>query len=385
MTPTFCLFFLFGLVNNVLYVIILSAAVDLVGAATPKAVVLLANIVPSFSIKLAAPFFIDKVSYPIRILALVGLLVIGMVVISLSASVPPKIIGIILASLSLGVGEVTFLQLTHYYRGNSAVGGFSLGTGMAGLFGSGYYLFFTDICQFQSWVVLLASSVLPFLLLAVFHRLLPEGVAREDTPEVDAVWTHTAGIKDHIVATLKKIRKLVVPYMIPLALVYLFEYVINQGISPTLLFPLDEVPSWLIHNYRDMYVVYGFLYQVGVFISRLSINFGIRIPHLKIMAALQGVNVILCIMQLVLFSLPFPNIYLLALLMIYEGLLGGFAYVNTFVSVKEAGGEDVEFNMGAVTMSDSFGIVIAGLVSYIIEPKLCQWQVDQGRDWCRVD
>ena len=45
---TFASFFIFGLLNNILYVIILSAAIDLVGPSTPKAIVLLADIIPSF-------------------------------------------------------------------------------------------------------------------------------------------------------------------------------------------------------------------------------------------------------------------------------------------------------------------------------------------------
>ena len=53
---TFASFFIFGLLNNILYVIILSAAIDLVGPSTPKAIVLLADIIPSFSFKVAAPF-----------------------------------------------------------------------------------------------------------------------------------------------------------------------------------------------------------------------------------------------------------------------------------------------------------------------------------------
>ena len=36
----FLSFLLFGLINNILYVVILSAAIDLVGSSTPKAVVL---------------------------------------------------------------------------------------------------------------------------------------------------------------------------------------------------------------------------------------------------------------------------------------------------------------------------------------------------------
>ena len=381
--PVFILFFLFGLINNVLYVIILSAAVDLVGARTPKAAVLLANILPSFTVKVAAPFFIHKIAYAQRMVVLVALLTAGMLLVSLPPLIPPKIAGIMLASVSLGAGEVTFLQLTHFYLGTLAVGGFSLGTGGAGIVGSFYYLFLTNICRFASWKVLLVSSAMPLVILVVYHRLLPPQEPRESLGDEIPAWATTdAGA--HIKDTLNKIKPLVKPYMLPLTSVYLFEYVINQGISPTLLYPLDQVPQWLIRTYRDTYVVYGFLYQLGVFISRLSINFGVRIRHLEVMAILQGLNVVFCVIQLMLFKFPFPSIWMLFPVMVYEGLLGGFAYINTFVAVSEASTDDTrEFNMGAVSMSDSLGIVIAGIVNWAVETRLCRWQVDHGRLWCQ--
>ncbi|PWW71592.1 CLN3-domain-containing protein, partial [Tuber magnatum] len=71
-------FWLFGLINNVLYVIILSAALDLVGPALPKAIVLLADVVPSFLTKLVAPYFVHLISYRTRILIMVALSFTGM-------------------------------------------------------------------------------------------------------------------------------------------------------------------------------------------------------------------------------------------------------------------------------------------------------------------
>jgi battenin len=68
-------FFIFGLMNNILYVIVLSvilllflrltpkAALDLVGPTVPKAVVLLADVVPSFLFKAVAPYFFHIVPY----------------------------------------------------------------------------------------------------------------------------------------------------------------------------------------------------------------------------------------------------------------------------------------------------------------------------------
>ncbi|KAF9992139.1 battenin CLN3 protein, partial [Modicella reniformis] len=54
-------------INNLIYVVILSAAVDLVGAEVPKGVVLLADITPSLLVKMIAPYYVHKVPYPVRV------------------------------------------------------------------------------------------------------------------------------------------------------------------------------------------------------------------------------------------------------------------------------------------------------------------------------
>lgn len=55
-------FFLLGLLNNVLYVVILSAALDLVDkASTPKGVILAVNIAPALLVKVGWPYLV-KVS-----------------------------------------------------------------------------------------------------------------------------------------------------------------------------------------------------------------------------------------------------------------------------------------------------------------------------------
>lgn len=52
-------FFLFGLVNNVIYVVILSAALDLVDKnKTPKGLILLVNVLPSLMVKIGWPYFV---------------------------------------------------------------------------------------------------------------------------------------------------------------------------------------------------------------------------------------------------------------------------------------------------------------------------------------
>ncbi|KAI5954802.1 BTN1 [Candida theae] len=408
-TKIFTSFFVFGLLNNILYVIILSAAIDLVGSATPKGVVLLADVMPSFTFKLVAPFFIHLIPYKVRLYSLVGLSSSGMLLISLSSqqSIGIKIFGIMLASLSSGMGEVSFLQLTHFYTGGDASGdssvgisGFSSGTGGAGLCGSFLFMLMTNMMGISVTAVLLMFAVCPLGFLATYYLLLPApdheyheiaDTALEDSNDegmgIDFNFNGSqlptiSSVAHHFKTTLGKIKPLVVPFMLPLSTVYISEYVINQGIAPTLLYPLEDLPHWLFTSYRDIYVVYGFLYQLGVFISRSSISFGVRIKKLHVLSVLQFVNVIITTIQSV-YDIPFTTIWPLLVLILYEGLLGGFSYVNTFVSVSEGVPKTKrEFSMGCVSVSDGLGIAIAGCINLWLERKLCGMQVDRGRDWC---
>jgi battenin len=166
------------LINNVLYVVILSAALDLVGSGFPKGVVLLADVVPSFACKLTAPYFIHLVPYPVRIVIFVALSVLGMLIIALTpattdgGAISTKLAGIVLASLSSGGGELSFLGLTHYY-GPFSLAAWSSGTGAAGLVGAGAYALATTSFGLSVKSTLLASACLPAVMLVNFFMVLP--------------------------------------------------------------------------------------------------------------------------------------------------------------------------------------------------------------------
>lgn len=91
---------------------ILSAALDLVGPAIPKATVLLASIIPGLACKLTVPYFIHLIPYSLRIVIFCGLSTCGMLAVALSpsstspSSIGAKLAGIVLANLSSGAGEV---------------------------------------------------------------------------------------------------------------------------------------------------------------------------------------------------------------------------------------------------------------------------------------
>lgn len=411
---------------------------------------MLADVVPSFTTKLVAPYFIHRVPYAARIPIFVALSSAGMLLIATtpaSSSVAVKLMGVVLASLSSGGGELSFLGLTHYY-GPLSLAAWGSGTGAAGLVGAGLYVLLTEWLEISVRASLLSSAVLPMVMLASFFLLLPrepmqyaevsdgfpkkQGTAyspvrrheadreqEDDNGDVDerdrfaaaggstvAVSAYAAGIYNSdddddndeetslarrgrqrgksstatFQANLARARALFFPYMLPLLLVYIAEYTINQGVAPTLLFPLERSP---FSEYRAFYPFYGFLYQLGVFISRSSTPF-VRIHRLYLPSLLQVANLAILTAQAVYFDSFLPSVYIVFVIVFWEGLLGGAVYVNTFAEIMETvPAADREFSLGATSVSDSGGICVAGLLGMVMEVRLCSWQVQHGRDWCR--
>ena len=328
-------------------------------------------------------------------------------------SIAAKIAGIVLANISSAAGEVNFLSLTHFY-GPFSLAAWGSGTGGAGLIGAGAYALATTALGISVRATLLTSALLPVIMLLSFFALLPrsplknarrkeishQGLAHgmdedrtaetagllnqaeSDNATTSPTTSKTSTTAQKFVSDLRtkllRARTLLLPYMLPLFLVYVAEYTINQGVAPTLLFPLPETP---FTHYRAFYPTYGALYQLGVFISRSSLAL-FRIRTLYTPSLLQLANLALLTTQAL---IPFlPNVYFVFGIVFWEGLLGGLVYVSTYAAVREEVEEgEREFSLGAVSVSDSAGICVAGFVGVGLERGLCSWQVGRGRDWCR--
>ncbi|GAA5854004.1 hypothetical protein JCM9279_003759 [Rhodotorula babjevae] len=332
---TFALsFFLFGTLNNIIYVVILSAALDLVDkASTPKGLILFVNIAPALLVKVGWPYFVPgPARYARRVGWCTALSFGGILVVAASTGLAPRLFGIAVASFSSGLGEMTFLQLATVYGsldpsrgqaglegerdgegktadlGGVAVGWFASGTGAAGIGGAGLW-----------WIVrglgvrggLGVCMILPLCMAASFFLLLPPLSALAPTspfsvvssspyaplrrgdgdPDGDDLDEDEDELPDEALleqadaalpslTTREKIalaRPLAVRYMLPLFLVYLAEYTINSGVAPTLLYevPTSEsapVLALMIKSLRDYYPLWALLYQTFVFISRSSLS-----------------------------------------------------------------------------------------------------------------
>ena len=158
-------YWLLGLCNNFAYVVMLSAAHDILEK-TPNSThnatattattsnsnttnkydcneistgaILLADILPGLLIKLVAPFFAHKIKYSHRVALVVAINICSYLLVSLTPAEYTALIflGVCCASVSSSFGEITFLSLSTLYDKNLSLSGWGSGTGAAGLIGS---------------------------------------------------------------------------------------------------------------------------------------------------------------------------------------------------------------------------------------------------------
>lgn len=284
--------------------------------------------------------------------------------------------GVIFASLGSGLGEVTFLSHTNLFQ-EHVISAWSSGTGGAGVIGAGSYATLTALGISPRTTVLIMILAplgmgLVFWGVLVPSRNITASSSQDSVPlllseqEDDQQNTRPTEGDFTVREKLKRLRGLF-KYMIPLGLVYFFEYLINQGLYELLYFP------GIFLSHGQQYRWYQLTYQIGVLISRSSLEI-IVIRRIYLLSILQGVNLILFTLQATFWFLPsYSGIYLIFLTILWEGLLGGAAYVNTFHRISEESSDrEREFSLGISSLADSSAIAIAGLVALPLHNWICK-------------
>ncbi|KAH9929970.1 batten's disease protein Cln3 [Amylocystis lapponica] len=422
-------FFLFGLINNVLYVIILSAALDLVPPSTPKGIIAFCNIFPALLVKLGWPYLLKgRIRYARRLIGCCVISITGMIVVASFDILFMRLLGIALASFSSGMnlplstsclGELTFLQLSTRYHPLSvaghAVGYFASGTGAAGV--GGAFLWW-EVRSLGVRTGVGISSILPLVIPATYYLLLPRPSPLLHwtylTP-VTAPYTPLPTADDETVHSFEPTGDIGAVKGSPalslrdkwqLAKPLLFEYTINQGIAPTLVYPVpspDEhwLISKIIHSIRDYYPLWQ-RHTAGipndrVLLSLLHISRHPPLPArlISLPSFIQAaVLTVLAIESAVGFfgeQSEGLSIFFVFLLISLEGICGGLAYVNVFFRVNqerptdgdaERARQEREFKIGSIGLADSAGILLASLVAVPTEIELCKVQVARGKLFC---
>ncbi|CAH0562437.1 unnamed protein product [Brassicogethes aeneus] len=364
---TLIAYWLLGLCNNYGYVVMLAAAADIIKKFSDKneqskvrdctymstGVVLLADVLPCLLVKIIGPFLPFFVH--VRVALIIVLASASFILVAFSESMPLAILGVVLTSFSSGLGEITYLQYSSFYDKN-VVSTWSSGTGGAGVFGALSYVLLNAIGLRNA---LLAMLVVPLAMGLSFWYLLPkpsEFDVHNVSDNKDDIPTQSLRTKLGLLPGLAK-------YMVPLGLVYLFEYFINQGLFELINFNNAVVDKEA--QYRWLQVTY----QLGVLMSRSSVNL-FHIKRVYILAILQLVNVALYTTEVIYFYVP--SFYIVIALTLWEGLLGGSAYVNTFYTISaEVPEENKQFSMAMTSFADSCGITLAGIFSMLAHNKIC--------------
>jgi hypothetical protein len=139
-------------------------------------------------------------------------------------------------------------------------------------------------------------------------------------------------------------------YMIPLFIVYISQYFINQGLFELLYFRDDP----FLCDHKSQYRWYSTLYGAGVFISRTSIRF-VQIKFLPIFAILQLANVVIALSQI--FFGYLPSIWFIFVLIVWEGIVAGACYVNAFnlLTIEVTDQKKKEFSIQFTSLANSIG------------------------------
>ncbi|XGW24554.1 hypothetical protein V3C99_006185 [Haemonchus contortus] len=424
-------FWILGLCNNFAYVVMLSAAKDILetdsgaqkynGTHTCRerivdrqcqrmstGAVLLADIIPALVVKVTAPLYIRMVPFGFRHLLVVMAQMLSFILVAASSNVSVALFGVVVASWGSGLGEISYLALASYFD-SQVVSMWSSGTGGAGIVGAMTYAVLTDplMLHLSPHTALYSMLIIPLIFAYTFWFVLdlPQSVhrvkvcdpktyvVRYRNDRVAQSRRRSASSESEIERPLLDVEderetrgltpeppqragfyhefryiKPLFKYMIPLIIVYFAEYFINQGLLELLEFDCSHGFSL---SPQSQYRWYQVLYQVGVFISRSSSDL-IALPGevLPVLAMLQVLNATILYCEAV--SRFVSHIFILFCLIVYEGLLGGASYVNTFrVIHEEIPADRREFSMGFVSISDTFGILLAGFTAIPVHNIVC--------------
>uniref|UniRef100_A0A131YHC4 Battenin n=1 Tax=Rhipicephalus appendiculatus TaxID=34631 RepID=A0A131YHC4_RHIAP len=382
-------FWLLGLCNNYAYVVMLSAAFDILNKEvgphnvtvdphppnntrcnpTSTGAILLADILPALFVKLTAPFF--NINTSVQVATVVLLSCSSFLMTSFTIAKWMSFLGVVCAALGSGLGEITFLAYSSHFD-TDVISTWSSGTGGAGVLGAFSYAAMASVLTPET--TLLVMLCVPVLLAISFWAILvhpkkdPRRPVAVAVPDEEPLLLSCSGCSEEEKSTLTFVQKLklmkpLLKFMIPLGFVYFAEYFINQGLLELIVFRNITL------THKEQYRWLQVMYQVGVLISRSSVNI-VQIRKLWLLPILQFANVAFIFSEA--YFLYLPSFWIVVVVVLYEGLLGGAAYVNTFYRIsKDVAPRHREFSLRIASLADSTGIALAGAVALPVHDAMC--------------
>ncbi|CAE7938595.1 BTN1 [Symbiodinium sp. KB8] len=373
-------FWILGLLNNFLWVVLNAGANEINSAGI--ALVYLANVLPSLTMKLSGPYWFHYVSYKYRMWLIALLMVLCLLQVAWGQGPYQKLIGVGMASMAAGIGEASLLAMASFYEAKPCLTAWSSGTGFAGIAGYVWSLLFDylDLC-FQ--VELMVALWLPLAFLLAFHCLLgPPWIDEERGARLDCAADsadsnseeleseETESVMEHHASELATAKLSfqerfgyilsLWPYTVPLFFVYAAEYTIQSGFWAAMGFPVTD-PTSRHHFYKWS----NFMYQIGVFISRSA--FILICRNRKVLWCGGFLQVVMALFFAAAAWQPFGDWWLLAPAF-FVGCLGGGVYVGAFTLIaQEQPASFVELALSAASVADTFGMIAANIMGLLIQ------------------
>lgn len=132
-------FYVFGTLAFFNQEMLFPAAEDLLsGRQLPTATVFVCFVTPVMITKLAAPWFMQKISYVVKTGSIALCMSLGLALVAFFEDFRAKLFGIALNAMATSAAEIVFLALTSFYPA-ICISSFVAGTGMASLISPNYY------------------------------------------------------------------------------------------------------------------------------------------------------------------------------------------------------------------------------------------------------
>jgi len=341
-----------GMINNLIYCVIISAANDIAteyGSKSEVGLISWANCAMGTLIRFLNAFFLYKHSVGSRIIATTIMNVVGIMIIACSKYVGSTgtahfwfaLLGVTTTGTACSLGEAVLLGYLEKFP-PTLVGGFSSGTGMSGVLGSLLYLGLRSAgWQFDTSFLLLNVFIAIYVLVFFFglreppplltiedmaskinseappahasllgqassttptgaHRgieneaeFVVEGDSMVGAPQDLEPNSSPAERDSYSWARIRRVHGQVFLNSLSLFLVYAFEYAC-QFAAPF------AVPCWTVKSsnffVKNSYVLFQFCYQFGVLFSRSSLSF-FHIEKVHWLTAVQGLNAVFWLLQ----------------------------------------------------------------------------------------
>ncbi|XP_027060503.1 protein BTN1-like [Pocillopora damicornis] len=392
-------FYVFGVITFFNMEMLFIASQDILsGRNLPTATILVCYVTPLMITKIFAPWFVQRISYLVKVSFIALWMMLGMALIVFVEDIRVKLVGITLNAMAAGMSEVIFLALTSFYP-QIAISSFLAGTGSASLISQLYYTSVTTwSCAESPKTAIMIVIPLPLSILVSYAMLDKGDISNGEGLGTKVVKKakYTAVSMDELLIPSQRlsygekfrIGRKIICFIIPLFFSFFAEYLANSSVITTIAFPNSQVLP------RDHFLYYSLSYCTGKFLGRSylllfawlskDLTEFLFCDRTWIFAVLEIVLLIFFLFQSWYHFVSF--IWIIVCLCFTLGLVSGMIYLHSPHAVaRHVEPEEKEFALGLITVGNSVGAFVGGLVGLIVESYLvenCVAQFSNSKEFC---